>query len=181
MKYVALLRGINVGGKNTVSMAELKICFEDLGYQDVSTYINSGNVIFSSSKNESKLAKEIEAKLVSSFKFDSELIKTLVISKNNLKKVVEGAPNGFGQHSETFHSDVVFLIGHSSISILEQFECNPEVDSIWEGKGVVYFQRLSSKRAKSKLSKIVAKPVYKSMTIRTWGTVNKLIDQIDKF
>lgn len=64
MNYVALLRGVNVGGKNKVSMSELKVCFEDLGYQNVSTYINSGNILFTSSKSAAALAKEIEATLI---------------------------------------------------------------------------------------------------------------------
>ena len=51
MKFIALLRGINVGGNNKVSMSELKVIFEQAGMQNVSTYINSGNVIFESNIN----------------------------------------------------------------------------------------------------------------------------------
>ncbi|NLL75142.1 MAG: DUF1697 domain-containing protein, partial [Erysipelothrix sp.] len=51
MKYVALLRGINVGGKNKVDMKELKALFIDLGYTEVQTYINSGNVIFDTNQD----------------------------------------------------------------------------------------------------------------------------------
>ena len=58
MKYVALLRGINVGGNNKVSMTELKTCLEEAGFENVSTYINSGNVLFESEANDAvKLAQ----------------------------------------------------------------------------------------------------------------------------
>ena len=61
MMYVALLRGINVGGNNTVSMTQLKKLFEELGYKDITTYINSGNVIFSNGQtNPRQLEEEIE-------------------------------------------------------------------------------------------------------------------------
>lgn len=178
MKYLALLRGVNVGGKNKVSMAELKICFEDLGFTDVSTYINSGNVLFSSTKSTDRLAKEIEAKLINSFKFDSEVIKTLILSEQQLKNVINYAPKEFGQHPEKYHSDIAFLIDVPSQGVAKEFGINPEVDAVWEGKGVVYYQRLSAKLTKSRISKVVGRPIYKSMTIRTWNTVNKLYDRM---
>lgn len=62
MRYLALLRGINVGGKNKVAMAELRDCFEAQGFADVSTYINSGNIFFSSDEtDEVKLVEVCEA------------------------------------------------------------------------------------------------------------------------
>lgn len=179
MKYVALLRGVNVGGKNKIAMSELKVCLEKLGYDNVTTYINSGNVLFSSSKTSAELAEQIEEALVKGFKFDSELIKVLVLSDAQLEKVIQSAPKGFGTHSETYHSDAVFLIGQSVESAIGEFEIHPEVDRLWEGQGMVYFQRLSAKRTKSRLSKIVMKPIYKSMTIRSWNTVLKLQQRLE--
>lgn len=173
MKYVALLRGVNVGGKNNVSMAELKVCFEKLGYTDVSTYINSGNILFSSDKSSEVLMSEIENQLIKTFKFDSELIKTLVLSKDAFKKVVELAPKGFGEQPGMYHSDVMFLIGAHK-NVMADFEYREGVDTAWEGEGVVYFRRLSAERTKSRLSKIISKPIYKSMTIRSWNTVQKI-------
>lgn len=178
MKYVAFLRGVNVGGKNTISMADLKVCFEDLGYADVSTYINSGNVLFSSGKSAEVLMREIEQRLVTAFKFDSELIKTLVISKPNFKAIIDSAPKGFGNQPKKYHSDVMFLIGNHNNAMAE-LELHPDVDKAWESKNVIYFQRLSAKRTKSKLSKIISKPIYKSITIRSWNTVQKLRQKLD--
>lgn len=174
MQYLALLRGINVGGKNTISMADLKICLESLKLQNVRTYINSGNVLFESSLSAPKLAKQIEDILPQKYKLDSTLIKVLVISAEELTNIVKKAPKDFDKDPTLYHSDVVFLIGISEEEAFPLFETNPEVDAVWKGKGVIYFQRLSAKRTKSRLGKIIAKPFYKSVTIRSWNTAKKL-------
>ena len=72
--YIVLLRGINVGGKNKVSMAELKVGLEELGFTNVKTYINSGNVILDSKLTNKTIAKKIETILPQKFKLDSEMI-----------------------------------------------------------------------------------------------------------
>src|SRR5262245_63471984 len=96
MVYLALLRGINVGGKNKVPMTELKACFEELGCENVQTYIASGNVIFESNKSVAKLTDEIQKALPKKFKLDSERITILILSHDQLKKVIHQAPKGFG-------------------------------------------------------------------------------------
>lgn len=133
MKYVALLRGINVGGKNKVPMADLRICLEQLGYTNISTYIASGNALFQSNK-----------------------------------------PTGFGEQPTIYHSDVIFLMGIQPAEALQVFDPREGVDAIWPGSAVIYSQRLSTERTKSRLAKIVGTPAYRSMTIRTWNTVVKL-------
>jgi len=175
MKYLALFRGVNVGGKNKLSMAELKLCLADMGLKNVRTYINSGNALFESDKPGEEIARMIESTLVKKFKFDSEIIKVLVISDRQLKAVVEGAPDGFGKTPDRYYSDVAFLIGVSTEEVFGQFDLNPDVDAIWEGKGVIYYRRLGALRTKSRLSRIIGKPVYKSMTIRSWNTTVKLL------
>jgi uncharacterized protein (DUF1697 family) len=175
MKYLALLRGINVGGKNKIAMSELRQCLSGLGMKNVTTYINSGNVMFESEGSTSVLAKRIETALVQGFKFDSDIIKVLVLTKDELAAVVAKAPNGFGQEPDVYYSDVAFLIGVDDKEALGSFEVNPEVDTIWPGKGVVYYRRLGAKRTKSRLSRVISKPIYKSITIRSWNTTIKLL------
>jgi uncharacterized protein (DUF1697 family) len=174
MIYVALLRGINVGGNNKVPMADLKACLEDLGYEHVRTYINSGNVIFTSDGSAEQAAKRIEDVLLKSFKATFVPIKVLVISRNQLAAIVAKAPPGFGQEPGKYHSDVVFLIGKSVAEAMQHVEVHPEVDVAWAGDEAIYYRRLSAKRTKSRLPKIAGKPIYKSMTIRSWSTVSKL-------
>lgn len=179
-KYVALLRGVNVGGKNKIPMNELKICLEELGFKNVLTYINSGNVIFETDSPADKAAKQIEEALSKKFKLDSELIRALVISKDQLAAVAKKAPKGFGKEPDKYYSDVVFLIDVPREEAYKAFEPNPEVDAVWPGPGVVYFRRLSAMRTKSRISKIVGKPVYKNMTIRSWSTTIKLLSLMEK-
>ena len=101
--YILLLRGINVGGKNKVSMAELKTCLEELGCVNVQTYIASGNVIVESDKKPEKLSSQIEEVLPKKFKLDSDLIKVLVLTREQLESVVKHKPKGFGEHPEKYH------------------------------------------------------------------------------
>lgn len=180
MKYVALLRGVNVGGKNTIAMKDLSVCLEGAGFSGVKTFLNSGNVLFESEITDKNLiAAQIEKLLITNFQFDSSLIKVLVLSSKDLAQIVEEAPKGFGTQPENYHTDVVFFINETSKNSLELFDLNPAVDSVWEGNGVVYFQRLSALRTKSRLSKVMAKPIYKSLTIRTWNTTTKLLKLIN--
>jgi uncharacterized protein (DUF1697 family) len=110
-KFVVLLRGINVGGKNPLSMAALKTCLEDLGYANVRTYINSGNVVLDSRKSAAAIEREIEAVLPKKFKLHSELIKVLALPAATYRKMVAGKPEGFGDEPGTYHSDAIFLMG----------------------------------------------------------------------
>ncbi len=170
-----------MGGKNTLPMAELKLCLEKLGFSEVSTFLNSGNALFSTDeKSAEKLARQIEAALLQTFTFDSDLIKVLVLSRDELRAVIQSAPKDFGKHPETYHSDVAFLMTGNADEAVSKFVCNPEVDTVWAGRGVIFYQRLSSQRTKSRLSKIMARPIYKSLTIRTWTTVNKLYQRMSE-
>src|SRR4029450_7642572 len=92
--YVALLRGINVGGKNLIKMPELKACFEQNGFADVATYIQSGNGLFASPQSRNApMTDRIEEMLAESFDY----IPTVVVrSQKQMRSIVDGAPVGFG-------------------------------------------------------------------------------------
>lgn len=177
--YLILLRGINVGGKNKVPMAELKKCLtETLGYSNVSTYIASGNVILQSSKKPDGIKNDIETALPKVFKLDSELIKVLVLTSQQLQSVVDNRPKGFGDHPDKYHSDAIFTMGINVNDVMPIFKPREGVDAVWAGNGLVYSQRLSALRTKSRLGVIVMSPLYKSLTIRSWNTTMKLLDLI---
>src|SRR5690349_6535495 len=176
MKFVALLRGINVGGKNKVPMAQLKSCFDKLGCKNVQTYIASGNVIFESKQSTAKLTDEIQEALPKKFKLDSELITILVLSEEQLKKVIHQAPKGFGTEPGKYHSDAIFLMGIASEDAFKIFNPREGVDKVWQGDLAIYSQRLSAQRTKSRLSKIMSSSLYKQMTIRNWATTLKLLE-----
>jgi uncharacterized protein (DUF1697 family) len=165
--YVILLRGINVGGKNKVTMAELKKCLEDLGFSNVSTFIASGNVILQSNKHVDDIKTQIEAVLPKTFKLDSELIKVLVLSRNQLRAVIDNKPKGFGDEPDKYHSDAIFLMDIDAAKAMPVFNPREGVDKVWPGNGVIYSQRLSALRTKSRLNYAMSSPLYKSMTIRS--------------
>ena len=178
-RYVVLLRGINVGGKNPVSMSALKEHLGALGYKNVSSYIASGNVIVESTKSAAAIASEIEAILPAKFKLHSELVRVLVLSGKQLRAMIDARPKGFGDQPGKYHSDAIFLMGITAAEAMKVFMPREGVDVVWPGKGVIYSQRLSAQRTKSRLNKIVGTPVYASMTIRNWATTTKLLELVE--
>jgi uncharacterized protein (DUF1697 family) len=178
-RYLILLRGINVGGKNKVPMAGLRELLESLGHTNVSTYIASGNVILSSDRSAAAIKRELEDALPRAFELDSELISVLVLTRAQLRAVVRKRPKGFGDHPEKYHSDAVFLMGIDAQEAMKVFDPRPGVDEVWPGPGVIYSQRLSAQRTKSRLNKIVGTPAYKSMTIRNWATTMALLERME--
>jgi uncharacterized protein (DUF1697 family) len=177
--YIALLRGINVGGNNKIPMADLRACLEELGLQNVRTYIQSGNVLFESDKTAEVAAHDIEQTLAEKFKLAKSPIKVLVLTSAQLKEVVEHAPEGFGTEPDKYKYDVIFLMDKSSSEAMEYMETNPEVDTVWPGNSAVYHRRLNAKLTRSRMSKVVGKPIYKYMTIRNWNTTTKLLSLIE--
>ncbi|HEX5613809.1 MAG TPA: DUF1697 domain-containing protein [Acidimicrobiia bacterium] len=176
-QYVALLRGINVGGKNIVAMADLRATLEAAGYGAVRTYIQSGNVLFESDAPKASLEPDIEAVLER--RFGVPLV-VVVRSHRELRAVVEQAPAGFGTRPHEYHSDVVFLKAPlTSRAAMRVVQLRDGVDQAWPGTGVVYFARLSARRVQSKMSKIVGTPEYRLMTIRSWSTTTKLLALAD--
>lgn len=174
---MALLRGINVGGRNLVAMADLRAALEAEGYGAVRTYIQSGNVIFETDAPSRGLEDEVEAAL------ERRLGLPLVVvlrSHQQLRRVVEDAPAGFGARPDLHHSDVLFLKAPlTSARVMGVVELREGVDEAWAGRGVVYFARLSERRAQSRMSRIVGTPEYQLMTIRSWSTTTKLLALLD--
>jgi uncharacterized protein (DUF1697 family) len=92
--------------------------------------------------------------------------------------VVEDKPDHFGDEPDTYHCDAIFLMGISASSAMTAFNPREGVDRIWPGEGVIYSQRLSAQRTKSRLSTVMNSPLYKSMTIRSWSTTVKLNNRL---
>ncbi|MGA7689728.1 MAG: DUF1697 domain-containing protein [Jiangellales bacterium] len=176
-KYVVLLRGINVGGRNKVLMADLRAAFESAGYESVSTYIQSGNVLLTTDITPDGLESEIEAML--GRRFGLPLI-VVVRSHEQIRAVVQRAPDGFGTDPGTHHSDTIFLkTPLTTEQVMHVVRLREGVDAVWAGDGVVYFQRLAARRTESRMSAIVGTPEYQQMTIRSWSTTMKLLALLD--
>ncbi len=172
-RHVALLRGINVGGSNLIKMADLRASFEAMGFADVVTLIQSGNVVFSSKPTtKAKLVANIEAALSARF---AVALRVVVVSAAELAVIVDEAPTGFGGRPGEYRYDVLFLKDPlTPQSALAQVTAKPGVDTVDAGRYVLYFRRLIAKATQSQLSRIVQKPVYQSLTIRNWNTTTKL-------
>jgi uncharacterized protein (DUF1697 family) len=177
-RYVALLRGINVGGKHKVPMTALRAAFEDDGHTDVTTYIASGNVLFSSSTPRTELEDRLEHVLERAFGIPLVVV---VRTRAQVRAVVADAPAGFGARPDTFHSDAVFLKKPlTAAKAMEVVETKEGVDRAWPGRGVVYFERLSAKRTASRMGRMIGTPEYQLMTIRSWQTTTKLASLLDQ-
>ena len=174
IRCVALLRGINVGGKNLIKMPALKAAFEADGFGDVATYIQSGNVLFSSDQSgTAQLTDRIEAMLAEAFDY----VPTVVVrSRKQMRMIVDRAPKGFGAEPATYRYDVIFLKEPlSAKSAIKDVPVHPEVDASHAGTGVLYFSRLIARATASRLGKIVASPIYPNVTTRNWNTTTKLL------
>ena len=178
--YVALLRAINVGGNNLIPMPELKVCFEAQGFRDVMTYIQSGNVLFRTTRrsNHPAFAQGIEQSLSQTFTYRACVV---VRSFEQMRAVVDTAPKGFGRLSALHRYDVIFLKEPlTAAEALKSMTAKPGVDRLSAGDGVLYASRLISRAAQSHLSRVVGKPIYQSMTIRSWNTTRKLLELMER-
>lgn len=177
--YLALLRGINVGGGNIIRMADLRACFEASKFKNVATYIQSGNVLFESPEtDQGKLVRKLETAL--SRAFSPYKARIVVRSHAELVQIVREAPKGFGREPQKFRYDVIYLKEPmTAAEAMTSVTAKPGVDVVAVGSDVLYFSRLVAKAAQSHLARIISLPVYQHMTIRNWNTTSKLLALMD--
>jgi uncharacterized protein (DUF1697 family) len=178
MKYVALLRGINVGGRNIIKMAALKGCLEQHGLRNVATLIQSGNVIFEcDERSAGKLTTRIEGALSKMFDYDSRVV---LRSRAQLQAVVAGVPREWKTRTD-LRCNVAFLREPvTARHAIAHVEVQPQVDSVQQGKGVLYLSTLMSGLKKSRFTKVIGKSVYQHMTIRNYHTCQKLLALMER-
>ncbi len=171
MRYVALLRGINVGGNNKVSMVELKAQFVMLGFTDVRTYINSGNVIFSSSREPS--AKKVCNTLIQHFGVPIDL---LILNAEAVSQIANAIPSDW-VNDDTYKADVCYLFNAvNTPDICEQIGYRADIETFIYVNHAVLMRISRSNQQKGSLLKIVGSPLYKQMTIRNVNTARKLAE-----
>lgn len=174
MKFIALLRGINVGGKNRVAMPELRDCFESAGFTNVFTYINSGNVMFESTeKNTATLAKVCEAAIEKQFGFH---VICSVIAAHELLDAVAHAPawwnNGDAKHN------AIFVIAPKTANeiMTEVGEAKTEYERVAAYHPIIFWSAPLKTFGRTRYSKIVGTKAYQSITIRNANTTMKLAE-----
>lgn len=173
MKYIALLRGVNVGGNNKVSMQDLKKCFEKAEFQNVSTYINSGNVIFESEETgTAALIEQCREILENEFGFPIDLT---VIGADSLIDALEHAPDWWGDDPEAKHN-AIFVIppATSDVIIADVGDAKPEYEKVAEYQSVIFWSAPLKTFSRTRWSKIVGTKAYQYVTIRNANTAKKL-------
>src|SRR5258708_2818586 len=174
MTYIAFLRGVNVGGNSIVSMAAIKLALVALGLSDVRTYINSGNVIFSTrAADTQKLTARIEKALE---EHTGMAIKVLVMAHKALKKIVDAIPRDWVD-DKTMRTYVLLVWRElDDHGILERLATKPGVDELRYTPGAVVWRVDRENVGKSHMNKIVGTPLYKKISIRSANTMRKLND-----
>jgi len=175
--FVALLRGINVGGRNPIRMPDLVACFSDAGFGNVSTYLQSGNVLFTADhKQAPKLEAEVEAMLEE--RFGSPLL-VVIRSRDELADTIDAAPADHG--SPKLRSDIFFLKHPLTAeeALAEMPELRDGVDSVAPGPGAIYFSRVAARATKTRIQKFMGMPIFQQMTARTWRTCIRLLEKLD--
>jgi uncharacterized protein (DUF1697 family) len=172
VRYVALLRGINVGGRTLVKMADLKACFEQLGFEDVSTYIASGNVLFESGETDAaRLATTIEAAIEQRFELP---VKVVVLDRATYARIVKAVPKPWiGDAS--LRANVAFVRrGTDAKAVVRDLEPDPAVEEVKAIKGAILWATRRDALNQSVMRKLIGGATYKELTVRNLNTTLKL-------
>jgi len=176
--FVALLRGVNVGGKNNLSMSALKTNLSKAGFEDVTTYINSGNVLFTSSQTDArKLETNIERLLTTQHKLECKVV---VRSLSEMKKLVESLPASW-KGDESWAHNVMFLRRSiDSKDVLKELAPKPEIDKVLYRPGAVLWSARRSDIKRSTMNKLSSRKIFQHMTVRNPNTTRKLYELMKK-
>jgi uncharacterized protein (DUF1697 family) len=178
MRYVALLRGINVGGNNIIKMTDLAACLETAGCRHARTCIASGNVIFDSpQRNIAALIARVETAIAATFGVSSRVV---VVSRGQLQTVLAGMPAGWQRRTDIRRNIAFLRPPLTAVQAMADVEVQPGVDVVTAGRGVLYMSTVLKSAARSRLTRLVGKPAYREMTIRTSGTCEKILALMDQ-
>lgn len=174
MVYIALLRGINVGGKNKMDMKLLKKAFERVGMNSVVTYINSGNIIFTdNSQSRTKISHILEEAIHADFGLE---IKVVVRSFDDFKKIMHSLPNSW-TNDQQMKSDVLFLWDDvNDESVLDKLVIKPEFDTVKYVTGAILWSVDRKNVTKSGMMKLARSTIYQQMTVRNVNTTRKIYE-----
>jgi len=178
-KYLALLRGINVGGKNIIAKDDLRECFENLGLASVRTYIQSGNVLFrSESASVAKLTTKIETGLSKDFSYPAQAV---VFSFRQYKSDIQAIPEHWGVDANKKHN-ALFLLGNLKPAEV-MAELPPPIanlENVGLGRRTIFWSASKKNLGKTTIMKLASLPVYKRMTVRNHNTTLKLLALFDE-
>lgn len=176
MEYIAFLRGINISGKNKVPMALLKTEFENLGFTEVSTYLNSGNVRFSSdSLDDYFLRVSIEAMMEKVFGFS---VPVYVITKSELQGILNSSPDWWGSENKERYDNLIFILSDDSAEDISEIigPVSEKLERVQVYGKVIFwtFERASYQKCRW-WKRTASEGIAEKLTIRTAGTLKKII------
>jgi uncharacterized protein (DUF1697 family) len=176
--FVALLRGINVGGKNIIAKEALSRCFQDLGFSHVRTYIQSGNILFQTVESRVKvLTTAIEEGLSDRFSYDAQAV---VLSRRKFKSAVQAAPGDWGTNDEYKHNALFTLNGITPSKLLAQLPPpTTGIETVRSGSGVIFWSASKKQLTKTTMMKLAKSPFYQQVTVRNHNTVFKLLELLE--
>jgi uncharacterized protein (DUF1697 family) len=178
MVYVALLRGVNVGGGGRIDMKVLRAVFEATGMTHVRTYINSGNVVFSSDlRGDGRIAEMLELAVKKRF---GVAVRVLVRDRDEIGSII-GALPGDWANDEATKCDVLFLWDDvDRPSILERLDYDPEIEEVRYTPGAVIRRIDRQNASRSALTRVIGTPLYQRMTVRNCNTARRLLELMDE-
>lgn len=175
-RYIAFLRGVNINGKNKVPMTELKKGFEEIGFTEVRTYLNSGNVIFSSDEGDMEVfTNQIETMIQRLFGID---IPVFVISKETLEDILVHAPDWWGNEDKATYDNLIFIIPPATFADVfgEIGEAKEDFEKIKNYKEAVFWSFSRKDYQKTNWwPKTASTNISTKLTIRTANTVRKIV------
>lgn len=174
-RFVAFLRGINISGKNKIAMSDLKIEFEKLGYVDISTYLNSGNVMFSSEVSDKKnLRYNIEKMILNSFGI---AVSVYIIELEKLYYILEAAPSWWGTSDKNKYDNIIFILSDDTPEVVVNLigPVSEGLERIQIFGDIIFwtFDRISYQKC-NWWKKTAKAGIVEKLTIRTANTVKKL-------
>lgn len=178
MRYVALLRGVNVGGKNKISMPDLARAFEDVGMIEPTTYINSGNVIFSTDiEDKARLTAMLLEAINNKTGSDVDI---QLRGKDEFAAIVEAIPAEW-TNGTSMKCDVVFL--HPDVDrpdILEELGPRSGIEDALYVPGAFIWRVDRKDATRSRLTRIVGTPLYARVTVRNCNTARRLLELVQE-
>lgn len=174
MKYVALLRGINIGGRNKVDMGLLAQALEQDGFEEVSTYINSGNIFVTSSASPTEIVSRVERVIQQEFDLQ---IKVLMRDNDAINELMKQIPDSY-QNNSDMKCDIMFLWeDFDNANVLGGLKVNT-VDEVTYSKGAIIWRVDREHLGKSGMNKLIGTKLYKHMTVRNVNTVRKIWERL---
>lgn len=179
MEFIILLRGVNVGGKNSVSMSELTHYLIKDGFTNVRTYINSGNLIVDSAEGtEQDVLIKCQKILMNYFAFQ---IDVMVISGEKYKMELAGIPTWWGKDADYKHNALFLLPSANKKEIVELLSAiDTNYEKVYIGKHAIFWSSVfKNNYNKTYYSKLARQLFYKKVTIRNRNTTIKLLSYLE--